>query len=1047
MAYIKNIEELNNSSIVETIKAYDIVLKKNGVNYKGNCPFHDEKTASFIVSESKGLAKCFGCGASTPSPIAFAMKKTGLDYIDAVKDLADKLNFTLIEEHATPEQAKVARAKISKTNKAYKLLDGAKEFYKKNLKESQNTSKYWQELTKKRQLKAETIEDFEIGIATDDFTQMAKQLSTSSYFGLAKELGIVKSKDKGNSYDQFIDRIVFPIYNPKNGKVIGFSGQNMSKKDFAKYLNSTESFIFKKNNVLFGWNLAKNSILKEDVAILTEGNYDVVSAHDKGMSNTVASLGTSITKNQLLQIKKLSTNLLLVLDGDKAGIKSTLKTIEMATQMGFMVEVYICAEGTDLHDLAKAQKSQLKDYIYQNKTDGIIWYADYLLRTPTNIGEQQKGVAKIVELLNKIEDTFILLHYIDKLYKKVGVTKADFKKIVFKSTETPKEEKKATAESLIPTNAQDDYAKYGFYEKDGAYYSIKGKGGAMAVSNFTMQILFHIKEDNENTSRLIRLTNDFNYTVQIKLKTDEIIEASIFRKKIEDYGRFLWFGDSSDLIKLRDKLYREEKQAQYIDVMGYNKTNNLFQYANGIVDGKTNQFIPIDSSCMVSLGKNKYFYLPFLAEEYKENSAFEKHRNFTFTQSKISINEYINDIVSLYGVNGKVGVLFNFLTLFSDIIYQKYRRVPLLNAYGRPQSGKSSFVESLLYFFTNDFFKINMEAKSSATAVMRLMQQISNVPIFIEEYKNDRQKDGMLKALYDRDGKNTARYDNSIFTKNPKVQATAYVTGQDIPNSEPALLSRFVHLQFFETKRTLAQQKNKENIDSKHKQGISSLHIHILSQRKAFENKIANLLEESKNLLREKIDNTNFTDRYQFNFGLIHSIYELLKEELNLNFDTSKERFIDQLVKIIEMQLAIESGSDDISKFWQEIESLAVNKILAYGTHYYLENGLVWIRFGPVNSLYKKHLPHDNQSYIADSTLRTYLTSDTRYRGNKRKYFPNGERVWALGFDYKGLNISLMAEPEEGDGYEVRMREYEAQTGINITEIKDQKAKDEDLPF
>jgi DNA primase len=345
--------------IVEVVGSY-LKLEKAGQNYKAKCPFHNEKTPSFFVSPKRNSFYCFGCGAKGDI-FSFVEQFENLDFIGALKILAERAGVKLNFE---------SKEKRDEKERIFNCIDLASSFFEKNLKKNKTALDYLHE----RGLSDETIKNWRIGFAEDAWHSLEENLIAS---GFTKDemmrAGVIKSGEGGKIYDTFRNRIMFPIFDNAK-RVIAFSGRIFGdEKDVAKYLNSPETEIFKKSEVLYGLHVAKNGIRKLGFAILVEGQMDLLMSQQAGWENTVASSGTALTNDQLLILKRLTPNLIIAYDNDNAGIKASQKAFEMALAIGFNVKAIKTPGDKDPADLILKDKDLWKKSIKEAKH--IVAYA------------------------------------------------------------------------------------------------------------------------------------------------------------------------------------------------------------------------------------------------------------------------------------------------------------------------------------------------------------------------------------------------------------------------------------------------------------------------------------------------------------------------------------------------------------------------------------------------------------------------------------------------------------------------------------------------
>ncbi|MCQ2554498.1 MAG: DNA primase [Clostridia bacterium] len=333
---------LGNSTIEEVKAQLDIVdvisrvvpLKKAGANYKGCCPFHNEKTPSFTVSDQKQIFTCFGCGA-TGDVIEFTKKYYNLDFQDAVEKLAKENGITVTFQNS---EASGKREKYFELNK-----EAARYFYSNFVSGSNPGYTYM----KSRKIEDAILKKFGIGYADESYHSMGEAFKDKADRNTLIDIGILNEK----GYDKFRGRVIFPIFNA-SGKVVGFTGRTINGSE-PKYLNSPENIVFSKKNNLYGINLAKQDIGKEGYAILVEGNVDVISLYQAGIRNVVATCGTALNENQARLLRKYTKNIVLSYDSDNAGRNASLKGIEVLTKEGLNVKVMHVTNGKDPDDFIK----------------------------------------------------------------------------------------------------------------------------------------------------------------------------------------------------------------------------------------------------------------------------------------------------------------------------------------------------------------------------------------------------------------------------------------------------------------------------------------------------------------------------------------------------------------------------------------------------------------------------------------------------------------------------------------------------------------------
>lgn len=389
---------LDAAQIVDVVGDF-VTLKKRGANHMACCPFHNEKTPSFVVSPSKGIYKCFGCGKSGTA-VGFIMEHENLSYTEALKYLAKKYHIEVVEKEETAEEI----ANRQRNESLLLVSEYAGKFFQESLGTPEGQAIGYQYF-KSRGLEDETIVKYGLGWAPVNRRAFSEAARTAGYKEeFLVETGLCIKYDDGNLVDRFHDRVIFPIHSV-SGRVIAFGGRTLkTDKSVAKYVNSPETEIYVKSRSLYGIWFAKNEMSRQDKCILVEGYLDVLSMHQLGIKNVVASSGTSLTVEQIRLIRKFTNNVTIIYDGDGAGIKAALRGIGLVLKEGLNVKVVLLPEGQDPDDFARKHTlEEVQDYILQNEQDFIGFKTDLLL------GEAGKDPLKRANLINDVADTIALI--------------------------------------------------------------------------------------------------------------------------------------------------------------------------------------------------------------------------------------------------------------------------------------------------------------------------------------------------------------------------------------------------------------------------------------------------------------------------------------------------------------------------------------------------------------------------------------------------------------------------------------------------------------
>jgi DNA primase len=575
---------LDTAQIVDVVGDF-VTLKKRGSNYTACCPFHNEKTPSFSVSASKGIYKCFGCGKSGTA-VGFVMEHEHLSYTEALKYLAKKYNIEVIEKEESAEDI----AKRQRHESLLLVSEFGGRFFQESLDTPEGQAIAYQYF-RSRGLQDETIRKYGLGwapISRKALSEAARSAGYKEEFLI--ETGLSIKYDDGRLVDRFFDRVIFPIHSV-SGRVIAFGGRTLkTDKSVAKYVNSPETEIYVKSKSLYGIYFAKGEISKKNKCILVEGYLDVLSMHQLGITNVVASSGTSLTEDQIRLIHKFTDNITIIYDGDSAGIHAALRGTDMILKEGMNVKIILLPDGQDPDDFAKKHSlEEVEDYIAGNEQDFISFKTDVLLKEAGN------DPLKRAELINDISDTIAVIpdavvramyvrssaerFDIDErlILDRIGKTRTAMIEAEVKRRE--REQQKAAQQAVTPDfGPVPDYMDYPedyIYDDQPGYpedipVMAQNPSGIEypKLATFEKDLLKFILEEGCST---LDFDRDSKYYVEgVKYNVAEFIDGSLaeddadffnskYRKTYEEYFRFYEEGLSQQQIQQR-LLNNEDEQ-------------------------------------------------------------------------------------------------------------------------------------------------------------------------------------------------------------------------------------------------------------------------------------------------------------------------------------------------------------------------------------------------------------------------------------------------------------------------------------------------------
>lgn len=404
------VQRILDAARIEEVVGDFVSLRRRGVNLIGLCPFHNEKTPSFTVSPAKNICHCFGCGKGG-GPVNFIMEHESLSYVDALRYLAKKYGIEIVEKEETAEEI----ARRSSRENMFALNAFALKYFSDTLHNTEEGKSIGIGYFRERGFRDDTIKKFQLGYCPDRFEAVSVEALKEGFSRQTLiDTGLCTENQRGGLTDRFRGRVIFPVHTV-SGQVVAFGGRVLKKTDnTAKYVNSPESEIYHKSSELYGLYFAKNAIQRADVCYLVEGYTDVISMHQAGVENVVASSGTSLTTGQIRLIHRFTSNIVVLYDGDAAGIKASIRGIDMLLEEGMNVEVVLLPDGEDPDSFSRSQDStQFIDYINRHKTNFILFKTQLLLGEAGNDPIKKAAlIGDIVESISKIQDTIKQAIYI-----------------------------------------------------------------------------------------------------------------------------------------------------------------------------------------------------------------------------------------------------------------------------------------------------------------------------------------------------------------------------------------------------------------------------------------------------------------------------------------------------------------------------------------------------------------------------------------------------------------------------------------------------------
>lgn len=533
----QTIARINELTEIEEVVSDYVTLKRKGQNLWANCPFHEEKTPSFSVAPSKGIYKCFGCGKAGDA-ISFIREYEGLGYIEAIKLLANKYGVEIEEDQkASPEE-------IQEKNQKESLLIALKYaggYFQKLLWESEEGQAIGYSYFRERGFNDKIVKKFELGYALDRWDGLLKEAVANGYNpDILEKSGLIIRKEE-KEYDRFRGRVIFPVHN-LSGRVIAF-GARILKKDNKqpKYINSPETEVYEKSKVLYGLHLAKQSIRQNNNCYLVEGYTDVISLHLSGVENVVASSGTSLTVEHIKQISRFTENLTVLFDGDEAGIKASLRGIDMILEQGLNVRACVFPDGEDPDSYArKLGRSDFQQYLDTHTVDFIRFKTDLFTRNAKDDPiKKAESIREIISSISYISDPIKRAIYLrecsNQLQMDENTLYAQLNSIIRERSKKPKERGNYREEQVAEPELAEmlEESKLSEYQ----IISLQEKESIRLLLNYSLNV---IEEEYKLYEFMLNELEDLEFQTPIfaqiltifkeKLEQDQVINAEYLIK-------------------------------------------------------------------------------------------------------------------------------------------------------------------------------------------------------------------------------------------------------------------------------------------------------------------------------------------------------------------------------------------------------------------------------------------------------------------------------------------------------------------------------------
>lgn len=928
----KTIEAVRNLDIEDVLKSWGLEFRRRGSTMFASCPFHSEKTPSFSITPGRNLWYCHSCHRGGDG-IRFYMEREGMDFIQAVEAIAkaNNLHIEYTKEEQTDEQREAARLKES----VLAVVATVHKFFFDQLRvELSDEARAAREYAYSR-----WPEDFcstcGIGLAPKDSKLLMEYCKSKAITeDLLVQSGIYKQDEKsGRIYTLFRNRLVIPIRD-RFGRVIAFTARYLGddKADnVGKYVNSSNSSVFTKGESVFG--IDRASRCRDALYYnIVEGAPDVLRLQSIGLDNTVATLGTAWSGAQFDILKKHIQSLCFIPDSDPPkdepfgpGFKAVMTNGAEAVRRGFDVtvrELPFQEEKTE-DDAVILHKNDADEYILTPEIYAaipekpfILWLAEKKFSVASSLAEQRVIVAEVADLLRHISDDAIADECIASLAKingtvkswKAAVSRAKGEARQRAAKSNPKNDAERRKELLRVCNLN---------IIDNCFYTYD-EGEAVRLSNFYLESLYHIK-DETNGTRLFRMVNKFNESVDIEFRESELCSLTTFQQRVGSVGNYIWRAKIDKLNNVKEYLYRGTRSAERVRKMGWDGINGFFAFGNGVFNG--DRFLAVDDLGIVETAPNRSFYIPATSKMYENNpEIYQFERLFIHeNRSGIKLYDFAVQLVRVFGDNAKIAFCYLLATLYRDVIFNRTRHFPILNLFGEKGTGKTTLATSLQSFFIHSVDPPNLGVTSVPAMNDRVSQAVNSLVVF-DEYKNDLdvRKIAYLKGLWGGGGQTKKNQNTDGMAAQTIISTGIALCGQDKPTQDMALFTRVLFLAFSKTSFSKPERDAYEDLVAMCSLGNTHLTLEVLGHRQLFEKNFSNAYSLTKSELSKIVEGEKIHDRIFGNWIIPLAAFRTLESVLSLPFG-----YNDLLtVAVAGMRLQNETAqeSSEMGDFWEALQ-------------------------------------------------------------------------------------------------------------------------------
>lgn len=1085
----QSIQLVRDASIEQVVSHY-VSLDRKGF---ACCPFHAEKSPSFKIEKRRNIYKCFGCGAGGDT-IRFVMELQKLDFIQSCEAIANicgiNLEYKQVEDPEKYEAAKQQRLSLME------LVGRVVAIYRDNLW-SLPTDHSVRQYLDSRKITAEEITEWQLGWATEDWKHLTSRLINDGQFQPAFELGIIKkAKDGESHYDGYRSRITIPITNHL-GQYIGLGGRfhlidpNDKDKGYPKYINSTDNELYNKSSVLFGLAQSAKGIKEKSCAILTEGYFDVISLHKNGDDNAVATCGTALTADQAKLLKRYTTSVLVLRDGDKAGLNAVVKDLTILVKQGFKVEVGILPDGEDPDSLVNklAEPTPVRELV--KIEDAILWRVRQLTEdAKDDITKLAEAKQVVLELLASIPNELIRMQYFDTIVKAHKWKRPEMlKRLDSMAEEEPENfelEADELADKLPEWMNREEFMNQGYCAVKNknrfGYYSF-GASGKVEITNFLITPLFHVFA-GKDSRHLIQIDNGKKKAV-LDVESKVMVSIDLMQQYLVAHGAFIFYGSKNHLLRIATYLLQKFPMCYEVKFLGWQQ-QSFFAWVNKAYVVESDKLVDYDNWGIIQHKENNHL-IPAACEAYRElektgEDPFEPDRVLTWIKPRFSFSQWADLMNKVYKEKGPVGIAYVILSAFRDIIFEIDNNCPHLYGFGERSAGKSKWAESIgaVFFHNRSAFNLN---SGTDYAFFDYMSRFRNTPALLNEFDEKVIKEEWfqsIKGIYDGESRQRGKIGQGRRgTEIMKVDSTLVLTGQYLCTMDDnSIVSRSLIEGFSERDITEQEKKWFNELKDAESEGITGLISEVLKYRPEFKSQYKELFNEFLSRWRNEIDANQvaFNQRIMQNWVHLYTCYHLMAKYIKL--PVSAQSFYDYCKdKACHWSNFIRT-SDTLSDFWNTLPFLLDQGLITAGwdfkvevlTQVKLRNGktkeefvyefpqptrVLFIRLNNVHKYYEQtYRSRTGKTAMTLDNLNHYFGSRKYYLGNNKqkeftRWVTKTQNETIKGNQYSQTRVEAVTRKELEKSYTSSSVFLYDPLNIDLDRMGEEEHQDEqsNLPF